>query len=535
MATRRHAPGPRASTQGQPRARGDRPATESSAAKASRTEGDARRRRRRRPRRRSRPRSDRRRRRTSSRSRRRPRRPSSAMARGGSLDGHAVVVEAAGASRPRSGGRSTIEGAADLTRGVDEVAVAQRVADLGDVVADRGHQRRRAGRAAHRRRPTTSRSWAPWSGRSRRTTSTVGWRSPASSGELQTRPRRSWPGSGCRSCAAFLADRGDRLLRRVRRHDRPAGGTRAIARALADTGDQVADVGRHREPPRASFGWRAAEGLAERSDELADAGAALRLTRATRRWSRAKESAKWPSPPRLVGGAGDRWRAPRRSEPAGALEDVASSSSRAQEDVARGGLAGGDGTDAVTALDRPRSRTRATPSARWTSSASRRPPTATGGWGVVVVRGVPGEGGRTRPSCRRGRAGSWTSCEGRVEFLGATSTTLMEPRRVRPRPAAIPSTASGSSARRRPRGWRLWPARLDGLPEELERLEAAGAASRSEIAAASARHHGIERRWRTSLRPSATGPLRRSPADADVDDRPRRVGASVGMRRRTGR
>jgi quercetin dioxygenase-like cupin family protein len=110
-----------------------------------------------------------------------------------------------------------------------------------------------------------------------------------------------------------------------------------------------------------------------------------------------------------------------------------------------------------------------------------------GRWGVVVVRGVPGEGGRTHR--HRGEAEAFYLLEGEVEFLGASSTTRLAPGAFALVP---PDTDHGIRiVGDGPAAWlAVWPARLDGLPEELERLTAAGA-SGDEIAALR-RQHGIE-------------------------------------------
>jgi quercetin dioxygenase-like cupin family protein len=109
-----------------------------------------------------------------------------------------------------------------------------------------------------------------------------------------------------------------------------------------------------------------------------------------------------------------------------------------------------------------------------------------GRWGVAVVRGVPGEGGRTH--VHRGEAEGFYVLEGEVEFLGATSTTPMRSGSF----ALVPPDTEhgirivGSS----PAAWlAVWPAMLDGLPEELERLIAAGA-DPAEIRVLR-RHHGV--------------------------------------------
>jgi quercetin dioxygenase-like cupin family protein len=110
-----------------------------------------------------------------------------------------------------------------------------------------------------------------------------------------------------------------------------------------------------------------------------------------------------------------------------------------------------------------------------------------GRWGVVIVRGVPGEGGRTHR--HRGEAEGFYLLEGEVELLGAESTTAMSPGAFALVP---PDTDHGIRiVGDGPAAWlAIWPAALDGLPEELERLTAAGA-SPAEIAVLR-RQHGIE-------------------------------------------
>lgn len=112
---------------------------------------------------------------------------------------------------------------------------------------------------------------------------------------------------------------------------------------------------------------------------------------------------------------------------------------------------------------------------------------ADGRWGVVVVRGVPGEGGRTH--LHRGAAEGFYLLEGEVEFLGARSATPMTPGSFALVP---PDTEHGIRiVGAGPAAWlAIWPADLDGFPEELERLTAAGA-SPLEIAGLR-RQHGIE-------------------------------------------
>lgn len=102
-----------------------------------------------------------------------------------------------------------------------------------------------------------------------------------------------------------------------------------------------------------------------------------------------------------------------------------------------------------------------------------------GRWGVVVVRGVPGEGGRTHVH----------RDEAEVEFLGARSVTPMTTGSFALVP---PDTEHGIRiVGTGPAAWlAVWPAALDGFPEELERLHASGA-SPAELDALR-RHHGIE-------------------------------------------
>ncbi len=110
-----------------------------------------------------------------------------------------------------------------------------------------------------------------------------------------------------------------------------------------------------------------------------------------------------------------------------------------------------------------------------------------GRWGIAVVHGIPGEGGRTH--LHRGAAEAFYLLEGEVEFLGASSTTPMA---VGSFALVPPDTEHGILVvGTGPAAWlAIWPADLDGLPEELERLTAAGA-SPLEIAGLR-RQHGIE-------------------------------------------
>jgi quercetin dioxygenase-like cupin family protein len=110
-----------------------------------------------------------------------------------------------------------------------------------------------------------------------------------------------------------------------------------------------------------------------------------------------------------------------------------------------------------------------------------------GRWGAAVVRGLPGEGGRTHR--HRGEAEGFYLLEGSVELLGAESTTplasgafvLVPPDMEH----GLRIVGDGPAA------WlAIWPAALDGFPEELERLRRAGARpAELEILR---RQHGIE-------------------------------------------
>lgn len=113
-----------------------------------------------------------------------------------------------------------------------------------------------------------------------------------------------------------------------------------------------------------------------------------------------------------------------------------------------------------------------------------------GRWGAVIVRGVPGEGGKTH--IHRGEAEAFFILEGEVELLGATTTTPIQAGSF----VLIPPDVEhglrilGS----KPARWlAIWPAALDGLPEDLR------AADGDPVRTASARRrHGIEPGRRTS-------------------------------------
>jgi quercetin dioxygenase-like cupin family protein len=94
----------------------------------------------------------------------------------------------------------------------------------------------------------------------------------------------------------------------------------------------------------------------------------------------------------------------------------------------------------------------------------------TGGrWGVAVVSGVPGEGGRTH--VHRGEPEGFFLLQGEVELLGATSRTAVGPGTFVLVP---PDTEHGLRivGTAEARWLAIWPAALDGLVEELMDLEA---------------------------------------------------------------
>jgi len=107
-----------------------------------------------------------------------------------------------------------------------------------------------------------------------------------------------------------------------------------------------------------------------------------------------------------------------------------------------------------------------------------------GRWGIVVVRGIPGEGGRTH--VHDGEAEGFYVLEGEVEFLGSESVTAMTAGSFALVP---PGTEHGIRiVGTDPAAWlAIWPTALDGFPEALERLEAHGATP-AEIASLRAQH-----------------------------------------------
>ena len=90
-----------------------------------------------------------------------------------------------------------------------------------------------------------------------------------------------------------------------------------------------------------------------------------------------------------------------------------------------------------------------------------------GRWGAAVVRGLPGEGGRTHRHVHS--AEGFFLLEGEVELLGVTSTTPLRPGSFVLVPPdvehGIRIVGNGPAA------WlAIWPAELDGFPEALETL-----------------------------------------------------------------
>ena len=132
----------------------------------------------------------------------------------------------------------------------------------------------------------------------------------------------------------------------------------------------------------------------------------------------------------------------------------------------------------------------------------------TGGWGVVVVSGLPGEGGRTH--VHRGQAEGFFLFEGEVELLGAESVTRIAAGTFVLVPPDIEHGLRivGTG----PARWlAIWPSALDGFPAAHEALVAAGG---SPGALVELRHrHGIET-GRDRRREPPSGALDRG-ADAD--------------------
>lgn len=96
----------------------------------------------------------------------------------------------------------------------------------------------------------------------------------------------------------------------------------------------------------------------------------------------------------------------------------------------------------------------------------------TGGWGVVVVTGYPGEGGSTH--IHDGEAEAFYILEGPVDLLGAESVTRLETGAFVLVPPGVEHglrmVGDGVS-----RWLAIWPSALDGFPEAAEASTAAGA------------------------------------------------------------
>ena len=111
----------------------------------------------------------------------------------------------------------------------------------------------------------------------------------------------------------------------------------------------------------------------------------------------------------------------------------------------------------------------------------------TGGWGVVVVSGVPGEGGWTH--IHRGQAEGFFVLEGEIELLGAESVT---PIAAGAFVLVPPDTEHGLRiVGDGPARWlAVWPSALDGFPAAHQELVdgGAGTATLAELR----RRHGIE-------------------------------------------
>jgi quercetin dioxygenase-like cupin family protein len=96
----------------------------------------------------------------------------------------------------------------------------------------------------------------------------------------------------------------------------------------------------------------------------------------------------------------------------------------------------------------------------------------TGGWGVVVVTGYPGEGGRTH--VHDGEAEAFFILDGPVDLLGAESVTRLETGAFVLVPPGVEHGLRmvGEGVAR----WlAIWPSALDRYPEAAEALNAAGA------------------------------------------------------------
>jgi len=111
----------------------------------------------------------------------------------------------------------------------------------------------------------------------------------------------------------------------------------------------------------------------------------------------------------------------------------------------------------------------------------------TGGWGVVVVTGYPGEGGTTHR--HDGEAEAFFILEGPVDLVGADTVTRLESGSFVLVPPGIEHglrmVGDGVS-----RWLAIWPSALDGFPEAAEAAHAEGAGSQA--IAEIRRRHGIK-------------------------------------------
>jgi quercetin dioxygenase-like cupin family protein len=116
---------------------------------------------------------------------------------------------------------------------------------------------------------------------------------------------------------------------------------------------------------------------------------------------------------------------------------------------------------------------------------------AAGRWGVVVVSGLPGEGGWTH--LHAGEPEAFFVLEGEVELLGTTSTTPLSPGSFVLVP---PDTEHGLRVvgRRRASWLAIWPGALDGLPEELAAVGPDDDAGRAAVRLRHGIHPGRDRR-----------------------------------------
>lgn len=110
----------------------------------------------------------------------------------------------------------------------------------------------------------------------------------------------------------------------------------------------------------------------------------------------------------------------------------------------------------------------------------------TGGrWGVVVVTGSPGEGGRTHT--HRNEPEAFLLLEGLVELLGRESVTPLESGAFVLVP---PDTEHGLRVfgDTRARWLAIWPPALDGFPEAVGQVPEGGSDALTEIR----RRHGVD-------------------------------------------